>query len=271
MKMKLVALSISAALSMPISVARADTSEMRNPFVTETPGTEANQLQTVRSREFGTPVNVMQIPAAAFHPEHTVGADWDYQANMYWGPNPSNTGAYAWAPLFLPSGARIVYLDLYYNDTSASDMTVYLRKTSGENTTPMSPTYSSITSVSSTGTAGYGYAINAFLGISHTVNNNARYSADGGRYILEAHFPAFTGLSFSGVDVWWYRQISPAPTTATFTDVPTTVSYFQNVEALAASGITAGCGATTYCPTAPVTRAQMAIYLSKALGLHWDH
>jgi hypothetical protein len=35
-----------------------------------------------------------------------------------------------------------------------------------------------------------------------------------------------------------------------------------------ASGITAGCGGGNYCPDAP-TRRQMAIFLAKALGLHW--
>ncbi len=41
------------------------------------------------------------------------------------------------------------------------------------------------------------------------------------------------------------------------------------MEALAASGITAGCDATNFCPNEPITRVQMAVYLAKALGLHW--
>ena len=41
------------------------------------------------------------------------------------------------------------------------------------------------------------------------------------------------------------------------------------VEALVASGITAGCGNGNFCPDAPLTRGQMAVFLSKALGLHW--
>jgi hypothetical protein len=40
---------------------------------------------------------------------------------------------------------------------------------------------------------------------------------------------------------------------------------------LSASGITAGCQTSPplYCPNAPLTRAQMAVFLSKALGLYW--
>jgi hypothetical protein len=65
------------------------------------------------------------------------------------------------------------------------------------------------------------------------------------------------------------RQVSPAPATASFGDVPTGHLFFQFVEALAASGITAGCGSGNYCPDAPLTRGQMAVFLAKALGLHW--
>jgi hypothetical protein len=32
---------------------------------------------------------------------------------------------------------------------------------------------------------------------------------------------------------------------------------------------TAGCGGGNYCPDAPLTRGQMAAFLSKALGLHF--
>jgi S-layer homology domain len=67
----------------------------------------------------------------------------------------------------------------------------------------------------------------------------------------------------------WIRQVSPAPLEASFGDVPTNHPFFQFVEALAASGITAGCGSGNYCPEAPLTRGQMAAFLAKALGLHW--
>ena len=46
---------------------------------------------------------------------------------------------------------------------------------------------------------------------------------------------------------------------------------FYGIEALAASGITSGCTATTFCPGNPVTRGQMAVFLASALGLHWPN
>jgi hypothetical protein len=76
-------------------------------------------------------------------------------------------------------------------------------------------------------------------------------------------------LRFERARVGWFRQVSPAPATATFTDVPTGHPFFQFVEALARSGITAGCGGGNFCPDAPLTRGQMAVFLSVALGLHF--
>ncbi|MGD9252696.1 MAG: S-layer homology domain-containing protein [Holophagae bacterium] len=81
--------------------------------------------------------------------------------------------------------------------------------------------------------------------------------------------PDDTDILFAGLTLWYQLQVSPAPGTATFGDVPTGHPFFRFVEALADSGITAGCGGGNYCPDAPVTRGQMAVFLSSALGLHW--
>ena len=72
-----------------------------------------------------------------------------------------------------------------------------------------------------------------------------------------------------GARVGYKLQISPDPSTATFTDVPVGHPFHRFVEALYASGITGGCGGGNYCPDAPITRGQMAVFLAGALGLHW--
>ncbi|HTY40587.1 MAG TPA: S-layer homology domain-containing protein, partial [Thermoanaerobaculia bacterium] len=65
-----------------------------------------------------------------------------------------------------------------------------------------------------------------------------------------------------------YRlQLSRAPLTPTFGDVPLTDPGYQYIEALSASGVTAGCGGGNFCPDQSVTRRQMAVFLSRALGL----
>jgi|APSaa5957512535_1039671.scaffolds.fasta_scaffold15953_2 SpoIID/LytB domain protein len=52
----------------------------------------------------------------------------------------------------------------------------------------------------------------------------------------------------------------------TFLDVEG--SFFQSdIEVLVASGVTSGCTPTRYCPTAPVTREQMAAFLIRALAV----
>ena len=51
-----------------------------------------------------------------------------------------------------------------------------------------------------------------------------------------------------------------------FTDVPSDNGFYPSVETVLHFGVTAGCGnGTTFCPTDPVTRQQMAVFLLKSL------
>jgi len=52
-----------------------------------------------------------------------------------------------------------------------------------------------------------------------------------------------------------------------FTDVPAGYWAAAWIEQLAKEGITGGCGTGVYCPDAPVTRAQMAVFLVKTFDL----
>ena len=59
---------------------------------------------------------------------------------------------------------------------------------------------------------------------------------------------------------------APPPATGTvFADVPAGSFAADWIEDLAARGITGGCGGGDYCPSSPVTRAQMAVFLLKTL------
>jgi ABC-type transport system substrate-binding protein len=60
---------------------------------------------------------------------------------------------------------------------------------------------------------------------------------------------------------------TPPNATGVFADVP--VGYWADdwIEQLAAESITGGCGAGIYCPDAPVTRAQMAVFLVRTFNL----
>ena len=101
-------------------------------------------------------------------------------------------------------------------------------------------------------------------GLNYTVNNQTQ------RLVFLVN-PGTTDNTnaIAGAVLGYKLQVSPAPGTATFGDVPTDHPFFQFIEALAKSGITGGCGAGNYCPDNPVTRGQMAVFLAKGLGLQF--
>jgi hypothetical protein len=57
---------------------------------------------------------------------------------------------------------------------------------------------------------------------------------------------------------------APPACTGVFPDVPCPSTFAAWIEALAAEGITGGCGGGNYCPQNPVRRDQMAVFLLKA-------
>ena len=61
-------------------------------------------------------------------------------------------------------------------------------------------------------------------------------------------------------------DLEPGPDPG-FTDVAPDAWYYDQVAALAASGITAGCGDDIFCPNLRTIRGQMALFLAKALEL----
>ena len=67
--------------------------------------------------------------------------------------------------------------------------------------------------------------------------------------------------------------VAPVMAAPTFTDVPDTNVFSDDIEWLARVGITQGCNPPTndqFCPTDRVTRGQMAAFLVRALGLTDD-
>jgi VCBS repeat protein/BACON domain-containing protein/S-layer family protein len=59
----------------------------------------------------------------------------------------------------------------------------------------------------------------------------------------------------------------PQPASQRFTDVPPSNSFYAFIDQMAIRGITSGCGGGNYCPTATVTRGQMAAFLVRAFNL----
>jgi hypothetical protein len=61
------------------------------------------------------------------------------------------------------------------------------------------------------------------------------------------------------------RYLAPRPATGIFTDVPPASPFASWIEDLFNRGIVTGCDVGRYCPTAPVTRAQMSVMLLRSV------
>jgi hypothetical protein len=89
----------------------------------------------------------------------------------------------------------------------------------------------------------------------------------GGRYcpdnpITRAEMAVFLMRALNG-PAW----VPPASTGTVFTDVPIDHWAGEFIEALAAAGLTAGCGGGNFCPDGPVSRAEMAVFLTSTFGM----
>jgi hypothetical protein len=211
---------------------------------------------------------ITQIPSGAFVP---VGdALW---VALAYGYKYRQSGASVNAVVQLPSGVEIQFLDLYYYDADpVNDISAVLYAYSGGTPDSGPPAVDALTTTSSSGSPGYDYAYSPAFGLFYTVNNNVALDPAGAQLEITIVAPvASSDLRFKAVDLWWMRQVSPAPAVQTFNDVGPGDFGFQYIEALAAAGITGGCGGNNYCPNNPLTRAQMAVFIAKALGLYWPY
>lgn len=171
----------------------------------------------------------------------------------------------------VPHGAQLEWVHVWYRDESSADgLQIWLTKACQPDLGLGTPTTVLLGLVEPSGSPGHGFE-------SFPVDDDVDLQSCA--YYLSVAFEDDIPLiectegqllSLHKARVQWRRQVSPAPAVATFDDVPTGHPFFQHIEALAASGITSGCAdGSDYCPNAPLTRGQMAVYLSKALGLHW--
>lgn len=219
---------------------------------------------------WGTGTNFHFIGGEEFQDLSPSGSYWSMYSEGFWYfAGTSYTGSVA-APLRLPTGALITGMTVLYRDSdgdSAMDVHVgldqlWITATGSVGTNEISPNWSS------TGSPGVAAE---WIDIvpDHTVAYIDGTTAQNYWVLVTMRSSSMALLALRGVIIGWNRQISPAPAEATFTDVPVGSFGFQHVEALAASGITAGCGGGNFCPNQPLTRVQMAVFLSKALGLHW--
>jgi hypothetical protein len=175
-----------------------------------------------------------------------------------------------YAQISAPDGALLRYLNIWGFDSSAD---ADLHYTVIENCEPVGSVTGGTATILGAGdvtTEGGDFLRAHYFGDQPPTLNNR----DCG-YTVRLNFtdggvpPQGVAIRVRKLGVTWRRQVSPGPATASFDDVPTDHQYFQFVEALVKSGITVGCGLDSFCPDAPLTRGQMAVFLAKALGLQW--
>ncbi len=222
---------------------------------------------------FGPGVSYLYVPAEDFtcsEPGDVEGCQ--YSSGVYgWWYSHNTNGQTVYASLDLPAGALILGYRLLYEDNDSSGWVAlsfwrywYHSGSRGEY----------LINGFSSGVSGTPGVADQWIDVDPDVTVRYRY-----RVFLETYYQKYimkvelhggtADTSFSGILVSWQRQVSPEPLSATFADVPPEHPFFPFVEALVASGITAGCGGGNYCPDDPITRGQMAVFLSSALGLHW--
>ena len=204
--------------------------------------------------------HVLQLSAYAFETIDTTTTTG--QLGGFYRTTTAGTGEFD-APVTLPTGVEITGVELVACDNDGTnDVSVTLVKCPEP-----SGTCTNVALASSSGAPGCGF---------FSANPITPESVDnlGNLYLVRVLQPAsVAGLSFRTVRLYYRLAISSGPAIATFTDVPTTHAFFQYIEALVASGATAGCSTTPpqYCPDAPVTRGQMAVFLARTLGLFWPN
>jgi len=214
---------------------------------------------------YGAGSSFYRMGGAEFTPLDIPGVD-DYSDTYYtvsgatFRRHATIADAYFIGTPHLPSGAKVLTVNVHdcvntagtvYGDVSACN-------NYGNFCTVLAPIVT---------TAGCGYDVVDVSAAGYVVDN----SPAGNLLVIRIATANTDGSdSFAGVTIEYQLQVSPAPLVATFPDVPTSDFGFQFVEALVASGITGGCGSGLYCPDSPVTRRQMAIFIAKALGLHFQ-
>jgi hypothetical protein len=169
------------------------------------------------------------------------------------------------AGLTLPSGALITGIEIQGCDSSATGrlLVALVRQEINDGFEAVS-LVGSILHTGGPETPGCGNFTETFATPVTVANENAGYFID-----VQQGGATDGSVRFMAVRVRYRLQVSPSPGSATFGDVPTSHVYFRAIEALAASGITRGCGGGNFCPNGNVTRGELAVFLARALGLHW--
>jgi hypothetical protein len=204
--------------------------------------------------------------------EERNDSDWDYLSDLELYDKGKDSESRWRAAVHLPDGARIVSATWYIYDGCGDAPTAAPIDVGIYKVVPRASASTQITPVcESSSLTGSGYTTLSCDFV--TPNPNRTIRNNNGYYLAAVEFNSYNCGDFyhrfSGLKIVYRLQISPAPASHTFWDVPPGAQFYQEIEALAASGITLGCDGHNFCPDRPVTRGQMAAFLARGLGLYW--
>ena len=243
----------SISLGLPFALALAITA-----------GAGAEEPQHARPKTYGVSQDsIYHVPITDFVADNSSWTTVDSVLGGMARYSTNCTGNCLHAVPRLPNGALLTGIEAYFCDSNPSPL--YMLGVELHNTLYDGTGGANLTSVYSSSHNGCGEFVIADL---TSLNYQVNYYDN--QLVLNARIDSSDGSqAIAGVNLFYRLQVSPAPPTSDFGDVPTSSPQFQFIEALYASGVTAGCGSGNFCPNAPLTRGQMAVFLAKALGLQW--
>ena len=224
---------------------------------------------TAVAQSYGTGDQVLSVDASAFLGQDIAGS-FSNEGYLY---ASGGTDLTVYAPLVLPDGAEITQICLYARNENPDNVVQLgvqaVKLTAGG----QAPGVVDVPGTLVVADFHFGFGTVCTDPISYVIHETA--DAEAVAHRLWAYVPYGTppvgAFALGGARITWHRTISPPPDSPTFTDVPAGHPFYQYIEALSVSGITAGCGEGKFCPDAPLTRGQMAVFLSLGLGLYWPN
>jgi hypothetical protein len=268
-------LSLDARLAVSVLLLASPALAADTPLTFFGVATEVRPGDAPLEDAFGLGVSTTVIQVSEWQ-EMQSGVTWAQTTPGYLNVIGSNVPPNFYAPLKFDAGVEVTQVCVRALDTSATDQVVLLVGAFESADPGNMPGVALLETVGTGGPATPAFTllcatVDPVLRIRTNADVNGNGNALTAQYWVGATVPVGSAFAIGPAIVTSRRTVSPGPATATFTDVPTTHPIFQFVEALAAAGVTGGCGGGNFCPDGPLTRGQMAVFLSAALGLHWPN
>jgi hypothetical protein len=250
------------------------------------PATAQDAVVTVFGTELATrPADPEPQESYGFNPNRSVitvpeweGADsftaWSQEHPGYL--TAKSETMFVYAPLEFDNGVQVTRVCLDVQDASTTRSVTLIVGAFESGGAGAQPAFVPMETVTTGDAPAPGFTqICANVDPAITIRTSADINGGGGEHTVQYWVGAVQSkgstTAIGPAVVTWRRTLSPGPATPTFLDVPPTSRFYRFVEALAASGVTTGCGAGRFCPDEPLTRGEAAVFVAGALGMYWPN